>query len=127
MIYFIRSGDAIKIGHSKNDVKGRLSAIKLHSPHETELLGIVLGGRSEEKEIHSLFSRHRIRGEWFTSCEDILAYVETNKIKEPSPSDTDSLAIVTEDGEVIEVIDAKDRYYASTNHRMVPVSERSRQ
>lgn len=77
MIYFIRSGDHIKIGYSAAPSK-RLSKISSDNPLSCELLGVIEGSERKEAEIHLLFSSYRVRGEWFQACDAISKYVAEN-------------------------------------------------
>jgi Meiotically up-regulated gene 113 len=64
MIYFIRTGEYVKIGYSTN-VPTRLSGIKTATPYDIELLGTCPGTRATEKSLHDRFARLHYRGEWF--------------------------------------------------------------
>ena len=66
MIYFIQEAGlgAIKIGYAK-DISQRLSTIQVCCPSKIDLLGVIEGNHSEEEELHFLFKKDRIRGEWF--------------------------------------------------------------
>lgn len=74
-VYFVRSGDLVKIGHSLNVTK-RLSALQIGSPVPLELWHVVKGQRSLEKELHERFSADRAHGEWFRVSPAITEYVE---------------------------------------------------
>jgi hypothetical protein len=63
-IYFIRSGDRVKIGYSRS-YKNRTTSIQVSSPHETELLGTIHGDEDAERKLHARFDEYRERGEWF--------------------------------------------------------------
>lgn len=73
-VYFIRSGDAIKIGFTVN-VALRLSTLQSGNPNVLELLGAVRGSVEDERRTHEMFSRLHIRGEWFREHPAILEYV----------------------------------------------------
>lgn len=83
-VYFIQSGNLgpIKIGYS-NNVKKRLSALRSGSPYELSVIGIIEGGREKEKELHEKFKEKRIAQncEWFESCDEIIGFINSNKIK----------------------------------------------
>jgi hypothetical protein len=74
-VYFIRSGDAVKIGMSK-DVPGRLRTLRTMSPLPLELLGVIPGGRDEEAQLHRDWAPERLHGEWFKATPDLLGHIE---------------------------------------------------
>ena len=63
-VYFVRSGDFIKIGFASN-LDTRKRELQCGNPTEIELLATLPGPRSLEKRLHSLFAQHREGGEWF--------------------------------------------------------------
>ena len=64
-IYFIRSGEEIKIGRSQN-IKNRLKELQTGNQVDLELLYIIENvEESFEKHIHSICSKFHLRGEWF--------------------------------------------------------------
>lgn len=70
--YFIRQGDYVKIGISKN-VCGRIGDLQCASPTTLELIGTIPG--NVEASMHDRFSGLSVRGEWFRlegSLEDLL-------------------------------------------------------
>jgi Meiotically up-regulated gene 113 len=65
MLYFIKSGDKIKIGRGKP--LSRFRAISTASPEPCELL-LMISVPNEiaaEQAMHNHFSKHRCNGEWF--------------------------------------------------------------
>lgn len=64
MLYFIRSGQYVKIGRSDNPL-GRLRQVQTGNPIQGEMLAVCPGGRNSEQELHALFAEHRVQGEWF--------------------------------------------------------------
>ena len=78
MIYFIKAEDkGIKIGYTcYKDVAQRVTAIQTCCPLKIELIGIIDGEYTDENELHLIFSKDRIRGEWF----DISILKEVRKI-----------------------------------------------
>jgi hypothetical protein len=84
-VYFIQRGEdgPIKIGSTGLDPRHRLAALQIGSAERLRLLGYL---QSKETEIHSLFSEHRLSGEWFRPHQDILEFVRTRTIR--SISDT---------------------------------------
>jgi hypothetical protein len=80
-VYFIRSGNFIKIGHATNPNR-RLKELQTGNPNHLELMGVIPGGPNAESHIHSIFSDFRTNGEWFELTTDILAFMQTHKSKE---------------------------------------------
>jgi len=73
--YFVRDGDAIKIGSSIRPQK-RVEAIQTGSPRTIELLAIVPQSVADEFTTHQKFAHLRSRGEWFRAEPDLLDYIE---------------------------------------------------
>lgn len=73
-VYFIRSGNYIKIGYAEQP-RRRLKELQTGNPEKLQLLGTVPGGPDREREIHHLFNDFRVKGEWFELVTDILAYL----------------------------------------------------
>lgn len=73
-VYFIRSGDLVKIGTSI-DVHRRLAALRTSSPMPMELLVVASGSYVEEKSVHQRFAHLRQHGEWFTAAPELLGFV----------------------------------------------------
>jgi len=74
MIYFIQSGNYIKIGYTKN-VESRIKALQTASPHSLNVVLTMPGGLRKEAELHSLFSHLKVRGEWFNATSELLNFV----------------------------------------------------
>ncbi len=62
-IYFIHSGDKVKIGCS-SDIESRLKDVTKHLPN-TKLIGFCAGGISLEKDLHKVLKSHLVNNEWF--------------------------------------------------------------
>lgn len=74
-IYFVGFGDGpIKIGFTAN-LDYRMEHLQTACPYKLELLATVKGGLGTERELHTRFAEHRIRGEWFSPAPDILAEI----------------------------------------------------
>jgi hypothetical protein len=80
-VYFIQSGDAVKIGIS-NDPKRRMVDLAYYNPVALELLGVLDGDVALERYLHDKFDKHRIRGEWFKLAPEILEYIRQNAASE---------------------------------------------
>lgn len=74
MIYFIRAGKTVKIGVSDNP-NLRLRELQTGNPFRLKLLGVMAGEYMVEKELHSLFERFRLEGEWFRFTGELEACV----------------------------------------------------
>lgn len=80
-VYLIGHDRAVKIGWSDRHPAasgGRLAELQIGSCDELEILGLIEGGFSLEREIQGLFSKHRLRGEWFRRDREILDYFVEN-------------------------------------------------
>lgn len=75
-VYFIKAGEnpTVKIGIAKN-IWTRLSGIQTHNHEPVTLLALIDGGKEIEKELHRLFKKDHIRGEWFRLSPEVLRYV----------------------------------------------------
>lgn len=74
-VYFVQSGDFIKIGYSKN-VSERLVTMQTGSPTELILIATIPGSVITEERIHRLFERLYHRGEWFRRTPQLMAYID---------------------------------------------------
>lgn len=64
-VYFIKSGEFVKIGVSENIAK-RMSEIQAHTPWPCEIVGVWQGKtKNEELQLHRQFRLLHRRGEWF--------------------------------------------------------------
>lgn len=72
-VYYIKVGDHIKIGYTKN------LSVRLNSyPPNAHLLAVELGGKDVEKERHDQFHAFLAWGrEWFTDHAEIRAHIGT--------------------------------------------------
>jgi len=77
-VYFIRRGDTIKIGTTK-DLKRRLSGLQTSHSEPLELMAAISDDRIGEFETHEQFAHLRIRGEWFRAEPELLEFIETTK------------------------------------------------
>lgn len=84
-VYFITDCKNIKIGYTKQkNVYKRLKQIQTGSPDRLYLLGYFFGTMSDEKYLHKLFAKERIRdnGEWFRASNELIEYINTHNEKE---------------------------------------------
>lgn len=73
-VYFLSAGDKIKVGFSKN-LRARFQSVQSSSPLDVFIIGWVPGDRALEKAILSLAAEHRVRGEWFVNCPDMMTLI----------------------------------------------------
>jgi hypothetical protein len=71
VVYFLRAGDAIKIGRTKNLAR-RLRALATGSAAPLELLAAVPGGRDLEAQLHRRWRHLHLRGEWFRADDALV-------------------------------------------------------
>lgn len=87
-LYFVQAGNGgpIKIGVA-TDLSKRLAALQTGSPAELRLLGTMTGDMADERALHVRFRDHRLRGEWFSPADDLLAFIReaTNAAPAPAP------------------------------------------
>jgi hypothetical protein len=71
-VYFVRTGDFVKIGVSTDVVK-RMGAFITASPLPLHLLGVIPGAtQSDERQLHQRFLGLHVNGEWFHAAAEIL-------------------------------------------------------
>lgn len=70
--YFLRSGDAIKIGCTTRMYR-RLPDIEKAIGNRCELLGWIYGSFATEKMIHKYLAAHDEGEEWFADCPQVRA------------------------------------------------------
>jgi len=82
-VYFIQSGNngPIKIGMAEN-VDRRLSELQEGNPYKLNIISVmdcysVSHADETEKRIHKLFSKKRIRGEWFKASISLAKLNDT--------------------------------------------------
>lgn len=74
IVYFIRHGERIKIGTTRN-LRGRISALSLRTE---DALMALKGDEAFEGALHRHFTHLRISDtEWFTAGSDLLQYIAT--------------------------------------------------
>jgi hypothetical protein len=81
-VYAIQADDAVKIGWASDPVR-RLSELNVGSPNKHRLIGFVAATKSQERELHLLLSRWRIRGEWFRLVDAVEHFAKLLPV--PSP------------------------------------------
>lgn len=76
-LYIILDEDVnnLKIGRSKN-VKARLNQLQIANSHKLKLLLTIPKKGYMERELHEVFKRFKVKGEWFESDKRIFDYIE---------------------------------------------------
>lgn len=74
-VYFIRSGDLIKIGYT-GDLDERKRTLQVNNPTIVEVLKTIPGGYPEEQELHKKFEHLNKQGEWFYAAEELLDFIQ---------------------------------------------------
>ncbi len=76
-VYFIQMGEKgpIKIGQSANP-ELRLASLQTANPAALNLLWVYEGDEYTEQNIHGIFKKDRIRGEWFKPSEELTTFIE---------------------------------------------------
>lgn len=75
VVYFIRSGELIKIGTSEN-LPSRYSTFATSGPEQPEILLVIAGDHTQERQVHALFAADRVRGEWFRPSDALMAFID---------------------------------------------------
>lgn len=75
-VYFIQpvDGGPVKIGKSE-DPRKRLREIQTGHPAKLQIVGLIDGDESLERELHRKFAHLRLEGEWFALENDLLEYI----------------------------------------------------
>ena len=74
-VYIIRSASAVsetKIGFAKNARK-RLKGLQTNHPYKLTIIRVLDGGRDAEAALHHRFRLLRLKGEWFTYHNEMMA------------------------------------------------------
>lgn len=90
-VYFLRAGltSRIKIGFSR-DVDRRHRDIDRSASAEIRVVRVIEGSRDTERWLHERFAAQRIRGEWFSFCDEMLTIM---------PPDPDTLRVEARRGD----------------------------
>lgn len=75
VVYFVRSGDFIKIGFSKNWPL-RFSRLQTSAPTKLEVVHVESGWLQTEKALHRKFRHLHSHGEWFRAEPELLAFID---------------------------------------------------
>lgn len=72
VVYFVRCGSFVKIGHTKKPVNQRLNGLRTSNPFEIVLIGLCPGGVALERWFHKWLKEHHHRLEWFRMDDRFL-------------------------------------------------------
>lgn len=72
MVYAVRCGDFVKIGHTRTPINQRICGLRNGNPFELTLIGMCPGTVSTERRFHKILEEHRHRNEWFRADERFL-------------------------------------------------------
>lgn len=78
-IYFITADYPdfpIKIGFTRRDDFRRKRYLQISCPYEIVLLGMFSGRQSDERKLHRQFVTTRLRSEWFSRSDELLALIK---------------------------------------------------
>jgi hypothetical protein len=73
-VYFVRGGDFVKIGWSKNPDR-RAEQLRTGCPFKTTVIGRLAGTKDDEAALHRAFDWLRTKGEWFRASRPLLVGV----------------------------------------------------
>jgi hypothetical protein len=78
LIYFIQHGEngPLKIGFTRGSIKTRLNTLQVGNPVLLSVVKVVDGTPSHELDIHDMFGRSKIRGEWFEPTPELLKFID---------------------------------------------------
>jgi hypothetical protein len=80
LVYFMQSGDFIKIGYTRSPA-ARVMKMRTDCPMPIVLLHSEPGTFQQERFLHRQFAAHRTQGEWFRAAPELLEYIERRKPK----------------------------------------------
>jgi hypothetical protein len=77
-VYFIQTGDAIKVGIA-SDLTKRMVSVQVGNPHKIKVLHSINTSEEEarkiESQIHELFKRTHLNGEWFHANQFMIDFI----------------------------------------------------
>lgn len=77
-VYFVQEGEKgpIKIGLAL-DPERRVATLQIGHPRPLRLLRHIAGTSRHERDVHMMFFKEHLRGEWFKPSKRLLAYIAT--------------------------------------------------
>lgn len=89
-VYFMQQDvtGAVKIGYSGTlrGIEGRLASLQTGSPYPVRLIARTPGTPLLERALHKKFGQHRLRGEWFVPCPELLTELAQFQASPDSPT-----------------------------------------
>lgn len=78
MIYFIANEEQqiVKIGYTKENPILRLANIQIGNPYLLNMICVIDGEISDERQLHKDFEHLRLQGEWFTLNNEIKSLID---------------------------------------------------
>lgn len=78
-VYFVQEGEdgPVKIGFTSSHIARRIYTLQSGNPRSLRLIGRFPAVPMVETRLHGMFSRTRIRGEWFEPSQELLVLAET--------------------------------------------------
>lgn len=74
-VYFITDGEYVKIGKADNPFQ-RLKDLQVSNVKILKIICLIPGGSEMEQRLHRYFSDCKIRGEWFTTNDFMLEFID---------------------------------------------------
>ena len=75
LVYFIESGEFIKIGFTSKSVGNRISDLSVATPHDLTVLATIPGTLKTEAKLHRRFAPSRHKREWFRKTPELMAFI----------------------------------------------------
>lgn len=98
MIYFILAKHKfVKIGYSANP-KSRLKELSTGNPFKLKLLATMPGLHFTEKELHTVFERFRMEGEWFRYDGQLKACIDSFRFHKRKHKEVKTVRQLLENG-----------------------------
>jgi hypothetical protein len=76
-VYFIEAvgTGTVKIGYTEGDPEDRLKQLQTGCPNQLRVAAWMAGRQEDEAELHKLFARHRVNGEWFNLSPELTTAI----------------------------------------------------
>ena len=75
MIYIVKQLNYVKIGYTSR-FKKRIQELQVASPVKLEVIALIKGDKSDEKNYHDAFKHLSSNGEWFVYNDEIERFAE---------------------------------------------------
>lgn len=77
IVYFLQAdyGGPVKIGYT-DDLARMIANLQSSRAESIVVLAVMDGGVSAERELHSRFAVHHIRGEWYSPADDLMEFIK---------------------------------------------------